>query len=326
MEDLYELTSRNGGYMARSLGLRSKGGVRGVAVDKDRSDTIYAGTGKHGILRSRDAGATWHEANYGFTYKNVFSLAQDAQTGELIAGTEPATMFHSSDRGDSWEDYAAIQRLPETKQWFFPSPPHVAHIRDVAIDPHDSDHILGAVEDGHIVSTRDGGKTWKCVKDGVDEDAHALTFMPDDPTVVFAATGRFGYRSTDGGETFVKASDGLDRGYMAHAVVHPARPRVLITAASKNPPPHWRRPEGPGADLAVYRSEDQGLNWTRVTRGLPEHERAGTFFVGADPNDPDVAFVGLFDGNVWATADGGDSFFKAAQLSGAVRAAAFARR
>jgi photosystem II stability/assembly factor-like uncharacterized protein len=323
MEDLYELTPKNGSYESRSLGLRGKGGVRAVIVDWQRPDRIYAGTARHGVLRSTDGGKTWSEANYGITYKNIFSAAQDAKTGALYVGTEPATLFRSLDGGDSWEDFPTMSRLPETKQWFFPSPPHVAHIRDVAIDPADSDHFLGAVEDGHLVSTHDGGRTWKVVKEGVDEDAHALTFMPDDPKVVFAATGRFGYRSTDGAETFVKASEGLDRGYMAHVAVHPARPNVLITAASKNPPPLWRRPDGPGADLAVFRSEDQGKSWRRVTKGLPELERAGTFAVGGNPHDPDIVFVGLASGVVWATRDGGETFNTAAQLEGNIRHTAF---
>src|SRR5206468_11613664 len=78
------------------------------------------------------------------------------------------------------------------------------------------------------------------------------------------------------------------------------------------PPPGWRRPEG--ADAGFYRSEDQGLTWSRLTGGLPDHITAAPRSTAGDPESPDVFIVGMTDGTVWITEDGGESFERA--LSG----------
>jgi photosystem II stability/assembly factor-like uncharacterized protein len=246
---------------------------------------------------------------------------QHSQTGVLYAGTEPANVFRSGDGGDSWEDSPALRALPETREWWFPRPPHIAHVRHIALRDDDPLDVYCAIEDGWLVRSRDGGRTWTQVTSGVDCDAHTVTFMPDDPSVVYAATGNFGYRSIDGGETFADAYDGLDRGYMAGIVVHPERPNVLLTVAAAHSPPSWR--SDPGGDTAVFRSDDQGKTWDRVTRGLPEYEPAGCWSVAGHPHDPETALFGLFDGSVWATKDGGRSFRRLLRLDGAVRAIAF---
>jgi photosystem II stability/assembly factor-like uncharacterized protein len=166
--------------------------------------------------------------------------------------------------------------------------------------------ILGAVEEGWVIRSQDGGKTWQNIKEGVEFDAHSVAVMPDNPTVVIATSGKGVYRSVNGGESFVNSSDGLDCRYMAQLVVHPARPQVLFTAAAAVPPPFWRRPEG--AASAFYRSENQGDSWERLSGGLPSHFKAAPRTVAGDPEQPSSFFVGMTDGTVWLTKDDGDSF------------------
>jgi photosystem II stability/assembly factor-like uncharacterized protein len=317
-EDAYELVGAYDRAGSRSLGLRGSGGVRAVVVDHQDPARLYVGTGARGVLCTTDRGRTWDEVNDGIVHKNIFSLAQHPRTGVLYAGTEPANVFRSTDGGNTWEDSPALRALPETRDWSFPRPPHIAHVRHIALRADDPLDVYCAIEDGWLVRSRDGGRTWTQVRDGVHCDAHTVTFMPDDPSVVYAATGNFGYRSTDGGETFVEAHDGLDRGYMAGIVVHPRRPDVLLTVAAAHSPPSWRSEVG--GDTAVYRSDDQGVTWERVTRGLPDYEPAGCWSVAGHPHDPGTALFGLFDGTVWATTDGGRSFRRALRLDGAVRA------
>jgi len=323
MEDAYALTGVDGDPAVRSLGLRASGGVRALLVDRLDPARLYAGTAARGVLRTTDQGLTWDEANRGLVHQDVFCLTQHSGTAVLYAGTEPANVFRSADGGDTWVGSPALRALPETRDWSFPRPPHIAHVRDIAVRDDDPRDVCCAIEDGWLVRSRDGGETWTQVRDGVDCDAHTVTFMPDDPSVVYAATGNFGYRSTDGGATFARACTGLDRGYMAGIVVHPARPRVLLTVAARHSPPSWRTERG--GDAAVYRSEDQGLTWSRVTQGLPDYVAAGCWSVAGDPHDPDTALFGLFDGTVWATTDGARSFRLLARLEGAVRAIVFAR-
>jgi hypothetical protein len=317
-DDGFAVSSTREGVTCRSMNLAGRGAVRALCVDRLDPDRLYAGTGDDGVLVSSDRGDHWRECNAGLTYKNVFSLAQHPHTGDLYVGTEPANVFRSGDQGGTFARFPTLSALPDTRDWYFPRPPHVAHVRNIELRQDDPNELFCAIEDGWLVHSLDGGASWTQIREGVDCDAHAVTFMPDDRSIVYASTGNFGYRSVDGGVTFAPSSDGLDRGYMTKVVVHAADPTRLLVAAARNPPPAWR-PGREGADTAVYRSEDQGVTWQRLTRGLASNEPAGTWTIAADPSDPDVVLIGLFDGRLLLTTDFGDSFVELAAVDGPVR-------
>ncbi|HMF48969.1 MAG TPA: hypothetical protein VK603_10010 [Candidatus Saccharimonadales bacterium] len=304
---LYQAESEGNGHEVRLLGLQGKGALRStVVIDREDPRCLYAGTSKGGVYRSEDRGGSWREINYGIIYKEIFSLAQHPTTGELYAGTGPSAVFKSADRGDSWSDCEQLRNLPETIDWTFPRPPHVSHIKGLALRSDNPRAILGAVEEGWVIRSQDGGETWQNIKEGVEFDAHYVAVMPDNQDVVIASSGKGVYRSVDGGTSFVNWGNGLDCTYMAQLAVHPARPKVLLTAAAAVPPPFWRRPEG--AQSAFYRSENQGESWERLSGGLPSHFKAAPRAVASDPAEPNSFFVGMTDGSVWWSSDGGDSF------------------
>lgn len=296
------------GHGIESLGLGGKGGIRNpVVVDNEDPKRLYAGTATDGAFRSEDGGATWQPINEGLTYKEVWSIVQHPTTGELYVGTGPAAVFKSTDRGDSWRICRHLMTLPSRKTWTFPGPPFIAHVKNMALVREDPNLVFGAVEEGWLIRSQDGGKTWENISNGVEFDLHTANPMPGDPSIVVATAGTGVYRSTDGGDSFVEACDGLERRYMTPLAVHPGRPEVLVTAAAEVPPPFWRRPEG--AAGAYYRSEDQGQSWSKVTGGdVPEWFTTPPRSVASDPANPDVFFFGMGDGTLWMSEDGAGSF------------------
>ena len=298
----------NGGEpQIESLGLASAGGVRcPIVVDCQQPSTLFAGTAGAGVMRSDDGGTTWRPMNEGLSKPEVWWLEQHPVTAELWAGTSPAAMFVSSDRGEHWHECDQLQRLPRVSEWSFPNPPHIPHVKHICVRADDPDDVLAAVEEGWLIRSRDRGATWDNLTEGTEFDSHTAYFMPDDTRVILSTSGSGVYRSENGGQSFGEAVAGLDRRYMAQLAVHPDRPRVVFTAAAAVPPPGWSRPEG--AQSAVYRSDDQGKRWTRLTGGLPEDLRPAPRAVSGDPADPNCVCVGMTDGTVWMTEDGGDSF------------------
>ncbi|MBV8151997.1 MAG: hypothetical protein JOY59_10605, partial [Candidatus Eremiobacteraeota bacterium] len=253
-------------------GLEGCGTVLAIAIDNRNPDRLYAATRRGGFFRSDDRGRTWDEKNDGLIYKEAWSIAQHPATGELYLGTGPAAVFKSTDFGDRWTFCEGLHRLPETKDWTFPNPPHIAHVKGLALSRTDPNVVLGAIEEGWLIRSTDGGATWKTLKSGPDFDSHTVRVMADNPRVLLSTSGNGIYRSEDLGDHFAPATEGLTRMYVAQIVAHDAEPQVLFTAAAEVPPPHWRRPEG--ANSKFFRSDDQGRSWQTLAGGLPAHMTA----------------------------------------------------
>lgn len=296
----------NGGLAdIQPVGLEGQGRVWPVLVDHKSAARRYAVTSRGGVFRSDDGGKTWAEKNNGVIFKQCWCIAQHPATGELYVGTGPAGVFKSVDYGESWTFSDQLHTLPETKDWTFPGPPYIAHVKHLALSP-DPKLVYGAIEEGFIIRSADGGTTWETLKDGSEFDSHTVNVMPDNPNVIVTTSGRFVHRSEDGGTHFVRSSDGITRRYCSPLAVHKDMPNVLFTAAAAGPPLTWRGPEG--ANTEVYRSDDQGRNWTPLRNGFPQTIKGAVRAVACDPADAGTVLFGMHDGAVWITRDFGDSF------------------
>ena len=228
-------------------------------------------------------------------------------SGELFVGTGPASVFKSTDAGENWTFCEQLHTLPETKDWTFPNPPHIAHVKGIGLCREDPQLVFGAIEEGWVIRSRDGGETWTTLKAGTEYDSHTVNVMPNDPRVVVSTSGTGVYRSEDGGEHFVDANDGLTRRYMAQIVIHDTEPNVLFTAGAETPPPFWRR-RAEGANSQFYRSDDQGRSWQALSGGLPALMTAAVRSTAGYPDRPGSFLAGMDDGSIWMTADHGTSF------------------
>ena len=198
-----------------------------------------------------------------------------------------------------------MRSMATVRHWTFPGPPFLAHVKSIGLDPDDPEKVLGAVEEGWLVRSTDGGKSWENLQDGTEFDSHTAQVLPGSG-VVISTSGKGVMRSEDGGDSFVATNDGLERRYVTGVAFHPSRPERILAAAAEVPPPFWRRPEG--ASGAFFRSTNQGRTWTKVVDGVPEWFHAAPRSITQDPLDPETAYIGMTDGTVWATADGGDTF------------------
>jgi photosystem II stability/assembly factor-like uncharacterized protein len=291
----------------KPAGLQGQGRVWPVLADHRVSARRYAVTGKGGVFRSDDGGKTWVEKNNGIIFKQCWCIVQHPATGELYVGTGPAAVFKSVDYGDSWTFSEQMHTMPETKEWTFPGPPYIAHVKGLGLSLNDPKRIFGAIEEGYIIRSADGGTTWETIKDGTQFDSHTVTVMPDNADVIVATSGKGVFRSGDGGDHFVLSNDGLSRKYMSQLVVHADKPNVLFTAASAGPPLTWRGPQG--ANAGLFRSEDQGSHWSQLTGGgLPETILPAPRALSGDPHAAGTFLAGMSDGSVWMTRDYGESF------------------
>lgn len=285
------------------------GGFRApIVVDCGDPRRLYAGTTRGGVLRSVDGGESWQSINDGLLYKDVWSLVQHPVTARLYAGTSPAGVFVSDDRGDSWRACESLWQLPSTRGWHGPVPPYLSRLKDLAVSADNPDLVFGAIEEGWIIRSQDGGTTWEQIESGVPHDSHTIRFVPgaSDTLVLSANEGLF--RSTDGGATWSPAKDGLNgRAYTpAPVITRPSRPGVLFSCVTAVGPGGWRRPEG--GDAAFCRSQDSGATWETLTNGLPQPLVPIPRSIAIDPTNDQGYVAGLTDGTLWATDDDGATF------------------
>jgi len=201
----------------------------------------------------------------------------------------------------------------------------------VTIDPNNSQRIwLGTGEnvggrhvgygDGVYLST-DGGKSWK--NKGLKDSEHIskIVVHPADPDIIWVAAqgplwnkgGERGlYKSTDGGESWTRTLGDNEWTGVTDVLIDPRNPDRLYAAT-------WQRHRtvaaylGGGPGTALYRSEDGGENWTKLSKGLPT-SNMGKIGLALSPQNPDVIYAAIEldhrEGGLYKSTNRGETWSK----------------
>ncbi len=274
---------------------------------------ILAGTHGDGVFWSAD-GTNWEARDHGLRLRDIYTLGTVVDNGQLViyAGTEPASLFRSLDRGQSWRELPAIGEQ-KNKDWTFPAPPHIAHTKMLAFDPRDPQHFFAAIEQGALLETRNGGESWRELtdysrpEDRAFKDLHQILVVPSQPQRLFMTTGCGSYRSEDGGEHWQRMTDESFRlAYPDHIALSPDEKTLFMSGAADHPGA-WRRSHNAGT--AILRSRDGGGQWELLSNGIPETAPCNieAMSVACWPGGYSL-LLGDTDGTVYLSEDGGDSF------------------
>lgn len=275
--------------------------------------TVWAGTQTGGVLRSDDRGVHWRSA--GMTGQIVKSLAVSAHApGTIYAGTKPAALFRTVDGGASWHELKAFR---QQRRWFWFSPADPPGFRPyllgLALSPSDPGVIVAGIEAGAVLRSDDGGVSWSGHLRGADRDCHDLRFHERDGDWVYEAGGGGPAVSSDGGRNWRHPLRGLrGRIYCMACAADPERPEVWYVSAAplmalskplRMPIGHY----GGHAHAGIYRSSG-GAVWERLEGGLPQPLDHMPYALLTDPGNPGHLYAGLQSGEVWHSADHGESW------------------
>ncbi len=283
-----------------------------LATDPLNPDVVYAGTRGGGVLRSDDRGESWRPAGLGEQVVKALAVSPLEQ-GVIYAGTKPPMLFVSRDGGASWTELDAFRGM-RRPYWFTPAEPGAPYVQSIALSPTDPGVIVAGIEFGAVLRSADGGQTWRGHMKGALRDCHGLFFHPRDGDWVYEAGGTGGgvAFSRDGGITWMQPKAGLDRHYGWACAADPARPEVWYASLAptfvfphfgKYPIAHY---DG-YAHAGIFRKTGD-VGWINLGGGLPQPIDYMPYALLTDPAAPGHVYAGLSNGDVWHSADHGDSW------------------
>lgn len=302
-------------------------------VDTRRSAKIYASSCNafYGmkVLVSNDLGKSFKETKSapafpkedGRALANIWALEVGSDKKDLLCGVEPASLFRSTDGGDSWEMVAGISNHEHARQWH---PGNGGLCMHTIIRDGNRVH-LGISTGGHYLS-EDGGETFTASNKGVGagfvpdpfpefgQCVHKIARHPDAPGRLYMQNhggwddrpGIGVLRSDDHGHTWKSIAEGLPSDFGFPIVVHPHDADTVYVV-----PLEGSTRTCPEGKPAVWRSENGGGKWKRLNKGLPAKESYFTVLRDAmtiDETKTPALYFGTTTGQLWMGRDGGEEW------------------
>jgi hypothetical protein len=312
--------------------------LKGSPVAPDR---IYAsqGTDWFGQVmhRSDDAGKTWETVGNEFKYdgetgphqwydgtphpwefKRVWHLEPSLTDPDtVLAGVEDAAMFQSTDGGKTWQELPGLRSHPTGSKWAPGAGGLCLHT--ILMDPSNPERMYIAISSAGAFRTDDGGQSWRPINRGLKSEyipdpeaeighcVHRIAMHPSRPNVLFMQKHWDVMRSDDGGESWHEISGNLPSDFGFVIDVHAHEPETAYVIPIKSDSQHFP-PEG---KLRVYRSRTGGNEWEALTNGLPQRDCYVNVLrdaMSVDKLDPCGVYFGTTGGQVYASANAGDSW------------------
>ncbi len=289
------LSWASGRWLKTSPGIDG-GRVNNLAINPADPMTLYAGPSGAGLFRSRDGGANWSPIRKGLPDGSVFQL--------VIAPSDPSRLYieinagfyRSRDEGTHWE--AINGELPLASE--------ISDLQALRVE-------AGYGPSGNGVFVGD------------------LTVDPVDADRLYLASSLGVYRSSDAGDSWSLANQGLTNLGVFIVAVDVGSPSTLYTVTgsqvfrSNDGADSWAGLAGTGLpegfpdslvltttspstlffsvrDQGVFKSVDSGDSWEAADNGLPDDEVRDLVL---DPGDPLTVYAILLNSGVYRTSDGG---------------------
>lgn len=315
-------------------------GVYSALIDTRGAPRVYASSCNPffgmKVLRSTDLGKTFKETKSapafpkddGRALANIWSLEAGNDRKELLCGVEPASLFRSRDGGDSWELVPGISNHEHARKW---QPGNGGLCMHTILRDGHRVH-LGISTGGHYMS-EDGGETFKAANRGVGagftpdpfpefgQCVHKIAGHKDVPGRLYMQNhggwaewdGPGGrrpdigvLRSDDHGHTWRSIAKGLPSDFGFPLVVHPHSPDTLYVVPLE---PMTRT--CPGGVPAIWRSDNGGGSWKKLSKGLPKKDSFFTVLRDAMDIDSFAApalYFGTTTGQLWMGRDSGEKW------------------
>jgi len=239
--------SSNGGGTWEQIspsGSREIHEVESLAIDPRNPEIVYAGTW-HLPWKTADGGKTWHNIRQGLIVdSDVFSIIVDPERPKIVYLSACSGIYKSLNGGQFFRKIQGIpsearrtrslMQDPEKREVVYAGTTEGLYkslngggsfrrmtgadvvVNDVYVDPADSNRVMLATDRGGVLTSDDGGVTFKPSNRGISErKVAALLVDSNDPERLYAGVVNdksYGgvFRSTDAGAHWEQLGAGLD--------------------------------------------------------------------------------------------------------------------
>ncbi len=324
----------------RMIGPHRGGRTVGASGVVQQPNVFYIGVNNGGVWKTNDFGRTWNPIFDGQTTGSVGDIAvapsnpntiyvasgEGIQRPDLSVGDG---VYKSVDAGKTWTNTG----INDGQQ-----------IGGISIDPTNENRVFAAVL-GHpygsntergVFRTLDGGKTWEKVL-YIDENTGAVEVVidPKNPQIIYADmwAGRLApwengmwngttsglFKSVDGGKTWRKIISAVTNqssatSQQSNSTTDSSKlltilglSRIGFCVSQSNPNRLYATVEANEKDGGIYRSDDAGETWQKISSDERYYGRGTDFAeIKVDPKNPDI----VYSANVcvWKSVDAGKNW------------------
>jgi len=236
------------------------------------------------LYRSKDGGVSWNSVTH-VQHVDMHAM-YITPPGNIIFSGNDGGVYLSPDTGSTW---ALRHHMPNTQFYA------------ITIDPADPQRLFGGTQDNGTMGTRTGGTDdWIEVLGG---DGFYVVIDYTNSSIMYAEyQNGVLYKSTDGGNSFVYALNGVDyygdrHNWSTPIAMDPVNPNIVYYGSNY-----------------LYRTVDGAATWDKISDDLTDGPHPGNLGLGTistihvSPANTDVVWVGTDDGNVQVTTDGGSNW------------------
>jgi photosystem II stability/assembly factor-like uncharacterized protein len=307
----------------RSIGPAVFGGrVTEVSGVPGNPNIIYVAHSSAGLFKSSNGGTTFASIFNDSNTLSIGALAVSPGNPDVVyVGTGEGTgrnsasfgdgMYKSMDGGRTWKHVGLVNTERFSRIVLNPQNPDIVFAAAMG-------HEWGPNAERGLYRSTDGGATWKQILFVNDTTgAGDVTLDPTNPNIIYAGMydyvrtpwyfrsggpGSGLYRSTDGGDTWVKLTDPA-----THNGLPSASPlgRIDIRVSGSSPSVVYSMIES--REGLLWRSDDHGEHWRMVNKDNRIDNRPFYFSnIRIDPTDENRIYALASD--PWISEDGGKSF------------------
>ncbi len=261
----------------------------------------------------------WYDGTpHPWEFKRVWHLEPSLTDPETVyAGVEDAALFRTTDGGQTWQELSGLRGHGTGAKWQPGAGGLCLHT--ILLDPSNPERIFVAISAAGAFRTDDAGQTWRPINRGLksqylpDPNAeigfcvHRLAMHRSRPSVLFMQLHWNVMRSDDAGDMWHKVSGNLPTDFGFVIDVHAHEPDTVFVVPIKSDSEHYVH-EG---KLRVFRSRTGGNDWEPLSKGLPQSHCYVNVLrdaMAVDALDPCGVYFGTSGGQVYASADAGDSW------------------